>query len=197
MLDLLAHHLDNLLGTVGIIGVGKHVLRGIESVGVFVAPENIDGIAADAQARARDQPGIDGIAHSGIGGSCALCPHIAFGGEAGHEVGLRRQRCQDGALRYRFFHGLQIFRARMQKQVDMRVNQPRHQGYIAEVDDLCPSRTADLRAGLGNALALNQHFARTNDLSTLNVEHSRCMQHDGLRLCLGESGDSQQETEGN
>ena len=42
----------------------------------------------------------------------------------------------DRALRNRFLHGLQIFRAGMQEQMDMRVDQSRHQRAIAEVDDL-------------------------------------------------------------
>ena len=42
------------LGIVGVGGVGEHALFGIVVDGVFVAAQNIDGVAADAQARARE-----------------------------------------------------------------------------------------------------------------------------------------------
>jgi hypothetical protein len=54
-------------GVVGVGGVREHVLRRVVAIGVFVAAENVDGVAADAQARAWDQTLIDGVAHGGIG----------------------------------------------------------------------------------------------------------------------------------
>ena len=56
-LVLLAHHLDELLGGVGVVGVGEHVLRRVVAIGIFVPAEDIDGIAADAQPR----PGNDAL----------------------------------------------------------------------------------------------------------------------------------------
>ena len=98
------------------------MLLGIEVDGVLVAAENVDGIAADAQARAGDEALIDGVAHGGIGGAGALRPHVALGGEAGHQIVPRGERGQDSALRDRFLDRLQIFRAGMQEQVHVRVD---------------------------------------------------------------------------
>ncbi len=49
-----ANDFDELVGGVGVISVGEHLLGGVEAVGVFVAAENIDGVAADAKAWARE-----------------------------------------------------------------------------------------------------------------------------------------------
>ena len=57
-LVLLAHHCNDLVGGVGVVGVRQHVLRGIEVVGVLVPAQNVDGVGADAQARpGNDAPG--------------------------------------------------------------------------------------------------------------------------------------------
>ena len=101
------------------------MLRGIEVIRVFVSTENVDRIAADAQPRARDQTGIDRISHSCVGRSGAFRSHVAFGSESSHQVSLGRQRRQDGALRNRLLDRLQIFRAGVQEQVNMRVDQAR------------------------------------------------------------------------
>ena len=125
--ELLADHGDEFGGVVGVRGIGENVLRGIVADGVFVAAENIDGIAADAQARAGNQPVIDGVANSGVGGAGAFGAHVALGGESGHADRRARPAWPDGALRHGFFHGLQIFRAGMEEQVDVRVDQARQQ----------------------------------------------------------------------
>jgi len=39
----------------------------VEADGVFVASENVDGVAADAQAGTRDEALVDGVANSTIG----------------------------------------------------------------------------------------------------------------------------------
>ena len=108
-----------------------------------MAAQDIDGVAADAQARSRNQPAIDGVAHGGIGGARAFGAHVALGGEAGHQVGLGGQHGQDGPLRHGFLDGLQILRAGMQKQVHMRVDQARQQRAVAQVDNLRAWRMRD------------------------------------------------------
>ena len=148
-----AHDRDQLGGVVRIIGVGEHVLRGVVADGVFVAAENIDGIAADAQARPGNQPIIDGVANRCVGGARAFGPHVAFGGEAGHQVVPRRQRRQDRALRHGLLHRLQIFRAGMQKQVHVRVDQARQQSAVAQIDHLRTRRTLHRRAHFHNAFS--------------------------------------------
>jgi len=66
-LVLLAHDLDDLLGGVGVIGVGEHVLGGVEADGVFMAAHDVDGVAADAHAGAEDEALVDGVADGGVG----------------------------------------------------------------------------------------------------------------------------------
>ena len=120
----------------------------------------LDGVAADAQARAGNQALIDGVAHGGVGGARALGTHVALGGEAGHQVVARGQRGEDGALRHRFLNGLQIFRAGMQEQVHVRVDQAGQQRGVAEIDDLARRRDGrPMRPTAADAVALDQHFA--------------------------------------
>ena len=65
--DLFADGGDDFVDIIRVIGVGENVLRGIEMIGVFVAAENVDGVAADAQARAGNFAAIDGVTHSSVG----------------------------------------------------------------------------------------------------------------------------------
>ena len=88
-------------------------------------------------------PLVDGVANRRVGRARAFRAHVALGGEAGHHVVLGRLLGEDHAPRNRLLHGLQIFRAGMQKQMNVRVDQARHQGRIAEVDDLCARRMLD------------------------------------------------------
>ncbi len=140
---LLADHFNELVGCVGVVGVREHVLRGVESNGVFMAAENVDGVAADAHARPRDQASIDGIADGSISGAGALGSHVALGGKAGHQVGLGRLLGQNRAPGNGLLHRLQVFRARMQEQMHVRVNESGEQRGIAEVDDLRARRMVD------------------------------------------------------
>ena len=74
-LVLRADDRDELVCGVGVVGVGENVLRGIEAVGVFVAAEDINGVAADAQAGARDEALVDSVANGCVGRSLRLrCP---------------------------------------------------------------------------------------------------------------------------
>jgi hypothetical protein len=70
------------------VGVGQHMLRRIVADSVFVPAQNIDGIAADAQPWAGNQPMINGVANRGIGRARALGAHVALGGKSGHQVGV-------------------------------------------------------------------------------------------------------------
>ena len=133
--ELLADYGDEFGGIVGVGGVGEDVLLRVVADGVFVAAENVDGVAADAQARAGNLAVIDGVADGGVRGAGAFGAHVALGGEAGEEVVARGERGDDGALRDGFFHGLQIFRAGMEEEVDVRVDEAGEQGGVAEVDD--------------------------------------------------------------
>ena len=56
-------------------------------------------------------------------------------------------------------HGLQIFGAGMQEEMDVRVDQAGHQRGVAEVDDLRALRMLNRFADGANAFALDQDFA--------------------------------------
>ena len=84
------------------------MLLGVVADGVFVTAENIDGVAADAQARAGDLAAIDGVAHGSVCGAGAFGAHVALGGEPGEEIVPSGDGGRDGALRNGFCDCLQI-----------------------------------------------------------------------------------------
>src|SRR5579859_1199517 len=98
-LKLLANDGDEFLRVVRIGGVREDVLCRIEAVGVFVATENIDSIAADAQPWAGNQALINAVAHGGIGGAGALGAHVAFRCEPSHQIIASGEGGDDGAFR--------------------------------------------------------------------------------------------------
>ena len=102
---------------------------------------------------------VDGIADRRVGRTRALGPHIALGGESRHQVVARRQRRRDRALRDGLLHGLQIFRAGMEKKMDMGVDQSGQECAIAQVDDFGAGGMLDRCAHLDDALALDENFA--------------------------------------
>ncbi len=176
---LLAHDFDELLGGVGVVGVREHVLRGIVAVGVFVAAEDVDGVAADAQARPGNQALVDGVAHGGVGGACALGAHVALGGEAGHHVGFGGLLGEDGAPRHGLLNGLQIFSAGMQEEMNVRVDEAGHQRRVAEIDDLGALWMVDGAADCADAVAFDEYFAGLQQVAGVDLEQARGVEHDG------------------
>jgi hypothetical protein len=123
-----------------------------------VAAEDVDGVAADAQAGPGEEALVDGVADGGVSGTGTFGSHVAFGGEAGHEIFARCQDRRQGALRYRLLHGLHVFGAGVQEQVDVGVNQAGQEGAITEVDDFGSGRMSYRRAGFGDAVGYNEYF---------------------------------------
>ena len=123
--------------------------------------------------------GIDRFANRRIGGTGALGAHVALGCKAREQIVPGGADRRQGALRHGFLDGLQIFRARMQEQVNVRIDQARYQSSVAEVDD----RRARWRRGrLANrldAIAINDDFRRADNLAgfyfhqTLSAHHRR------------------------
>ena len=148
---------------------------------VLVAAEDVDGIPADAQPRARNAAFVDRIAHRGVGRACTLGPHVALGCEARHQVVSRRQRGCDCPLRNGFLDRLQILGAGVKKKMNVRVNQAGEQRAISQVDDFCPGRPLDGSPHLGDALALNEQLARLDRAPSLYIEQPRSVQHDRVR----------------
>src|SRR5437867_5778188 len=131
LFELLAHCLDELICTVRVSGVRQDVLLGVVADGVFMSAEKIDRVSADSQARPWDLPTVNGIAHRSVSRAGAFRSHIALGREAGHEIVSGRKRRHDCSLWHGFLNSLQVFRAGMQEQMDMRINQSRQQRAIA------------------------------------------------------------------
>src|SRR5450631_1916775 len=156
------------------------MLRRVVANGVLMPAQRVDRISADAQARPRNIAAINRAADRSIGRASTFRPHIALGGEASHQVVPRTQRGHDGPLRHRLQNGLQVFLPRMQEKMNMRIDQPRQQRAISEIDDLRARRMLYRRADFDDAVAFDQNFARLQDLAAFNVEQTRRMQHDYL-----------------
>ena len=85
---------------------------------------------------------IDRVAHCGVGGAGSFGAHVAFGCESRHQIGAGSERCENGAFGNGFLNGLQIFGAGMQKQMDMDVDESRHQSRVTEIDYFCAKQDA-------------------------------------------------------
>jgi hypothetical protein len=179
-LALLAHHRDDLIGGVRIIGVREHALLRVVADGVLMPADDVHRIAAHAQPRPGNQAAVDGLAHGHIGALGALGAHVALGGKAGHHVGLGLRRSHQHALGHGLLDRLQVLRAGMQEQVHMCVNQAGHQRGVAQIDHGRSRRMRDRRAHLADALAHNQHLAWRDDLARGDIQHTRGMKNSGL-----------------
>lgn len=171
--DLLAYGGHELVSIIGVSGVGEDTLGGIEMDGVFVAAKNVDGIAADAHARAGNFAAIDGVADGGVRGAGTFRAHVALGGKSGHQVVASGERGGDGALGDGFFDGLQIFGARMQEKMDMGVDETGHESGVAEIEDFGGWRMLDRRTDFGDPVVLNKDFARGDYFPILDIENAR------------------------
>ena len=135
-LILFANHRDQLVRAVGPVGIGQHMLFGIVADGVFVTADNSIALPLTRRRGPGISASIDGVAHGGIGGARAFGAHVALRCESGHQIvasGERRGmvRCGTDSC-----DGLQVFRAWMQEQVHVRVDQAGQQSGVAEIDDL-------------------------------------------------------------
>ncbi len=148
----------------------------IEAVGVFVASEDIDGVAADAHAWTRYEAFVDGVANSGIGRARALCSHISFGSKPGHQVVAGGENREYGPTWNGLFDCLQVLGSRMEKQVNMSIDKTGHQRGVSQIDHLYSGSTSDAFPNLGDSLSSNENFARLDDLPRLDIEESGRMQ---------------------
>jgi hypothetical protein len=161
------------------------VLLRVVADGVFVAAEDVDGVAADAQARTGNFAAIDGVADGGVCGASAFSAHIAFGGETGQEIGTGGEGGCNGALRDGFHDRLQIFGAGMEEEVDVRVNQAREESGVAEIYDFCASWPHDFCTDFFYGVALDEDFAGGGDAAGFYVEEAGGVEDDGVRGCRG------------
>jgi len=68
----------------------------------------------------------------------------------------------------------------------MRIDQPRQQGCVAQIDRLCSRWMSNRGTDLGDAFALHQNFAGRQYSSGFNIQQARGVQHNGRRrgICL-------------
>ena len=174
-----ADDFNELLGGVGVVGVGEDALGGVEADGVLVSAEEVDGVAADAQARPRDEALIDGVADGGVGGAGAFSAHVALGGVPGEEVGFGGFSGEKGAPGNGFLDGLQVFGAGVQKEVHMGVNEAGKQRGVAEVDDLGALRVVNQCGDGANAIALDKNLAGPEERAGIDLEQAGGVENDG------------------
>jgi hypothetical protein len=91
------------------------------------------------------------------------------------------------SLRHGLDHGLQIFGAGMKEEVDVGVDQARHQRGVAKVDGLRSGGVGHGGAGGNNLVPLHQDLSRRNNASGFDIEQARGMENDWVprRLSLG------------
>src|ERR1700675_4095166 len=58
---LLAQRRNDFIHSVGIGCIRQDMLHRIESIGILMPAENVDGIAADSQPRSRNRASVDGV----------------------------------------------------------------------------------------------------------------------------------------
>jgi hypothetical protein len=143
-----------------------------------MAAENVDGIATDAQARARNLAVIDGLADRGIGRACAFGSHVALSRESGQKVVAGGEGSHDGALRDGFLHGLQVFRSGVEEEVDVRVDKAGKKRGVAEFNNFGAGGARDFRADFDYRFARDQNFAGGGDFAGFDVEQSRRVEDD-------------------
>ena len=184
---LLAHDGDDFVGGVGIVGVGEDVLGGVVAVGVFVAAEDVNGVAADAHAGAGDEALIDGVADGGVGGACAFGAHVALSGIAGEEIIFGGLFGEEHAPGDGFFDGLQIFSAGMKEEMHVGVDEAGEQSGVAEVDEFGVGRVRDGCADGGDAFAFDKDFAGLEKVAGVDLKEASGVEDDrrgaGRLLC--------------
>ena len=83
---------------------------------------------------------------------------------------MHGEQRKNGALRNGFLNGLQIFRAGMEKEMDVRVNQAGHERDVAEVNYFRAARMRDGCANFGDARSLDKNFAGRDNFAGLDIE---------------------------
>ncbi len=119
------------------------------------------------------RPRVDGVAHGDVGAAGAFGAHVAFGGEAGHDVGFGGGRGDEGALRDGLLDGLQVLGAGVEEEVHVRVDEAGHEGGVAEVDDLRAGGVRDVWAGFADAFVPSTRTS-PGEMSLPAATSSRC-----------------------
>jgi hypothetical protein len=72
----------------------------------------------------------------------------------------------------------------MEKEMDVRVDQPRHKRGIAEINYFRAGRMRYRGTGFRDALAAHQNFSRLDDPASFNIQQARGMKDDRTRRRL-------------
>ena len=86
---------------------------------------------------------------------------------------------EEGAPRDGLLDGLQVFRAGMEEEMDMGVDEAGEQSRVAEVDDLGVLRVIDGCAYSADAVALNENFAGAEEDAGINLKQACGVEDDG------------------
>jgi hypothetical protein len=70
----------------------------------------------------------------------------------------------------------------MQEQVHMRIDQAGHQSRFANIQHLRARRMRHRCGGLHDLFAFDEHFTRTQQAATFDIEQMRGVQNDRLRM---------------
>jgi hypothetical protein len=111
---------------------------------------------------------------------------------------VSRQGCHDRTLGHGLDDGLEIFRAGMQKQMNVCVDQAGKQGALPKVNDFSPGRSAHVLRDFRDSVAPDEHLSGHHHATTFDIKQSRGMQDNrargwGLRACR--AGQHQKEDE--
>ena len=175
---LLAHQLAHLVGAVGDRHAVDHGVAAAAGragdVGaaarIAVAAGRADGAAGDEEARAGDQAGLDGGLDAPVGAA-----GVAHRGEAAvdhalHQVG--RPRRQQGQR-----HVLEVADVDLdQEDMDVAVDQARHQGALAAIDHLRLGRLDRLGRHFLDGVALDQDLVAAARLVPARVEQVQILE---------------------
>ena len=173
---MLADDLNELGGGVGVGGVAGHVGCGVEVDGVFVSAGEVNGVTADAQARAGDEALVDSVADGRIGRAGAFGAHVALGGEAGQQIVTGGERGEDGARGHALLDGLQVLGSGMEEEMHVRVNQAGHERQVAEIKQGGTLGMRDRGTGLHNAIAADEKFAGSDEHALFDIHQVRGVQ---------------------
>ena len=103
--------------------------------------------------------------------TCALpiCEEISLGGLLGEK----------GAHGDGLFDGLQIFRAGMEEEMDVSVDEAGEQRCVAEVYDVCVLRMIDGCADGADAVALDENLAGVKEDAGIDLKETGGVEDDG------------------
>jgi hypothetical protein len=150
-------------------------------------------LGRDVEPGARHDPLVDRRFQPDIGIARAFGAEVALAGEAGEQCRLGARHRARSAQRKRLVQHLIVpagLVIRMEEQVSVPLDHPRHQRLAGQVDDLGVGGRGQVRPDRGDAVALDQNLPAGMRLAVHPVEYARGLQQHRLlrRLGGGEGG---------